>query len=588
MDVLFALIGLLIGGVLGSLFGASKARAQQIDSHSEMEKKGKIEADKLIAEAKSESKEIKKTATDEANFQRSELREERNALMAKNEETKAKGESLRLEAEKYAENIRQKAQQEAEESEKKLFLRMKEQAKAQEQVNVQEQKRQDEFEKSEQRLTKREDQLEVRAQRMDAQQVFFSEEEKRIRSILQSAEEKNRELKERLSELDKKVIAADEKLLEVAALSREKAKEIVIESVKLEAEKEATKEARILEENIKNEAEKRAQKILAMTIQRYAGEYVAERVVNTVVLPNDAMKGRIIGREGRNIRAIEAATAVDIIIDDTPGVIVISSFDPIRREIARRSLERLMSDGRIHPGRIEDVVNKTKKEVNKIIQNAGEEAVFEIGLSGFHLEIVKMIGRLKYRTSYGQNIWKHSIEVGFLCGLMAGELGINVGLARRAGFLHDIGKAMDHELEGSHALIGANFIKKFGEKPLIVNAVAAHHEEVKPTSVIALLVMAADALSGARPGARREVFESYIKRLEDMETISRAFSGVTHSFAIQAGREIRVIVSNKQVNDQEAVNLSRKIARKIEEELVYPGQIKVTVIREMRASEVAR
>src|SRR5690554_1417687 len=371
-------------------------------------------------------------------------------------------------------------------------------------------------------------------------------------------------------------------------MTREQAREEVIASLVEEARVDANKRARRIEEQVIAEADKRAKKILAVTIQRYAGEYVTERCVTVVNLPSDDMKGRIIGREGRNIRAIEAATGCDLIIDDTPEAIVVSGFDPVRREIARQSIERLMADGRIHPARIEEVVTRTTEDMEKTLREAGEQAVFELGLTDMHPEIVRTIGRLKYRTSYGQNIWAHSIEVGFLCGLMAAELGLNVKMARRAGLLHDLGKALDHEMEGSHAIIGANLIKKHGESDLIVNAVAAHHEEVPAESVIAHLVMAADALSGARPGARREILESYVKRIEDLERISRSFEGVSRAYAIQAGREVRVIVENSRVSDEQAAGLSRDIARQIENDLTYPGQITVTVIREVRVAEVAR
>jgi ribonucrease Y len=351
---------------------------------------------------------------------------------------------------------------------------------------------------------------------------------------------------------------------------------------------DAARKARLLEEEAIEEADRRAKRVISIAVQRWAGEYAAEKSVSVVSLPSDDMKGRIIGREGRNIRALEAATGVDVIIDDTPEAVIISGFDPVRREIARLTLEKLISDGRIHPSRIEEVVAKTEQEVAQIIKEAGERAAFELGIHGLHPELLKLLGRLKYRTSYGQNMWSHSIEVGFLCGLMAAELGVNVKVARRAGLLHDIGKAVTHEQEGSHAIIGADFCKKYGETELVRNAVAAHHNEEPQNSVIAHLVIAADSLSGARPGARREILETYIKRLEDLERISLGFDGVEKSYAIQAGREIRVMVQNSRVTDDQAFMLSRDIAKKIEDELTYPGQIKVTVIRETRAVEYAR
>ena len=300
------------------------------------------------------------------------------------------------------------------------------------------------------------------------------------------------------------------------------------------------------------------------------------------------MKGRIIGREGRNIRALEAATGIDLIIDDTPEAVILSGFNPVRREVARLSLEKLLADGRIHPGRIEEVVLKSEEEVEKAIKEAGEQAAFDLGVHGIHPEILKLIGRLKYRTSYTQNVYQHSLEVAFLCGIMAAELGINVKQAKRAGLLHDLGKAVDHEVEGSHAVIGADLARKYGESPKIVHAIAAHHEDEKPSTILAVLVQAADALSGARPGARREMMESYVKRLEDLERIATSFDGVQSSFAIQAGREIRVMVSSERVSDDQSILLARDIAKKIEGEMTYPGMIKVNVIRETRSTEYAR
>jgi len=326
---------------------------------------------------------------------------------------------------------------------------------------------------------------------------------------------------------------------------------------------------------------------MATAIQRYAGDFVAERTVSVVQLPNDEMKGRIIGREGRNIRAIEAATGIDLIIDDTPEAVILSGFNPVRREVARLSLMRLISDGRIHPARIEDVVRKVGQEVDLVIKEAGEQAAFDLGVHGINDELIKYLGRLKFRTSYAQNILQHSVEVGFLSGIMASELKLNPKLARRMGLLHDIGKAIDHEVEGPHAIIGSKLAKKFGEKSKVVHAIAAHHEDVLPNSVYALLVQAADGLSGARPGARKEVLENYIKRLEDLEKIANSFKGVANTYAIQAGRELRVIVESNIISDGEAVLLSRDIVRKIEESLTFPGQIKVTVIRETRSVEYA-
>jgi ribonuclease Y len=350
---------------------------------------------------------------------------------------------------------------------------------------------------------------------------------------------------------------------------------------------EAARQIMVVEEEARDEAERRARKI-SVAVERLAGEFVSERTTAVIPLPSDDMKGRIIGREGRNIRAIEAATGVDLIVDDTPEAVLISSHSPIRREIARVGLGRLISDGRIHPGRIEEVIKKAEQEVEEAVREAGQRAILELGIHGVHPEIIKLIGMLKYRYSYGQNVLMHSIETAYVCGIMAAELGLNEKQARRAALLHDIGKAVSHEIEGSHAIIGGDVARKYGESAKIVNAIAAHHEEVKAETVLAPLVDAADALSGARPGARREVLESYVRRLDDLERIGSSFGGVEKSFAVQAGREVRVIVSPGSVTDGEAAVLAREVAKRIEDEMTYPGQIKITVIREMRATEFAR
>jgi ribonuclease Y len=355
-----------------------------------------------------------------------------------------------------------------------------------------------------------------------------------------------------------------------------------------EARLEAGKKIRSMDEEFKEEASLKARKMIALAVQRYAADYVAEHVVTAVPLPSEEMKGRIIGREGRNIRAFEAATGIDIIIDDTPEAVILSGFNPVRREVARIALTRLVQDGRIHPARIEETVEKVAKEVDELVREAGEQALFDLGLHGIHPELIKLIGRLKYRTSYGQNIYTHSLEVAFLCGMIASELGLSAKVAKRAGLLHDIGKAVDHEIEGPHALIGADLAKKYGEASRVVHAIAAHHEDESPHDILPILVQAADALSGARPGARREMLANYLKRLEDLEKIAKSFSGVEKSYAIQAGREIRIIVENQKISDDSATVLARDIAKKIETELSYPGQIRVTVIRETRAVEYAK
>ena len=405
---------------------------------------------------------------------------------------------------------------------------------------------------------------------------------------------KEKILKKRENEIERQELKYHEVLEEqkqqlekISGLSAEQAKELLIRAMENEARYEGARLIKKIENEAKEQADRKAKKILATAIQRYAGEYVAERTVSVVPLPSDEMKGRIIGREGRNIRALEAATGVDLIIDDTPEAVILSGFNPVRREVARLSLMRLISDGRIHPARIEDVVKKVGQEVDLAVKEAGEQAAFDLGVHGIHNELIKTLGQLKFRTSYSQNVLQHSIEVGFLAGIMASELGLNEKIARRMGLLHDIGKAIDHEVEGPHALIGSRLAKKFNESPKVVHAIAAHHEDVPPNSVFALLVQAADGLSGARPGARKELLESYIKRLEDLENIANSFRGVSNTYAIQAGRELRVIVESDVITDEEAILVSRDIAKKIEESLTFPGQIKVTVIRETRAVEYA-
>jgi ribonuclease Y len=376
-------------------------------------------------------------------------------------------------------------------------------------------------------------------------------------------------------------------LEKISGLTAEQAKELLIRAMENEARYEGAKLIKRIENESREVADKKAKNIIATAIQRYAGDFIAERAVSVVQLPSDDMKGRIIGREGRNIRALEAATGIDLIIDDTPEAVILSGFNPVRREIARLSLAKLISDGRIHPARIEDIVKKVEQEVDQATKEAGEQAAFDLGVHGIHNELIKTLGRLKFRTSYAQNVLQHSIEVGFLCGIMAAELGLNQKLARRMGLLHDLGKAVDHEVEGPHAIIGSQLAKKYKESQKVVNAIAAHHEDIPPSTVYDLLVQSADSLSGARPGARKEMLENYIKRLEDLEKIANSFQGVENTYAIQAGRELRVFVESKIISDEEATLISRDIVKKIEESLTFPGQIKVTVIRETRAVEYA-
>lgn len=435
---------------------------------------------------------------------------------------------------------------------------------------------------------------ERRAELQRTERRLFQREES-LEKKLDGLEQRERELNKRESGLEKAEadIAAlhDQQMAElerISGLSMEGAREILLENVEREARHDAALLLRDIEAKTREEADKRARNIVSLAIQRCAADQVAETTVSVVPLPNDEMKGRIIGREGRNIRALETATGVDLIIDDTPEAVILSGFDPVRREVARIALEKLILDGRIHPARIEETVEKARKEVDAQIREAGEQAVLNTGVNGLHHELVRYLGRMRYRTSYGQNVLNHSIEVAHLAGIMAAELGATVALAKRAGLLHDIGKSIDHEVEGSHAQIGADLAKKYRENNQIVHAIMAHHGDVEPTTVEAILVQAADAISAARPGARRETLETYIKRLEKLEEIANSFDGVDTSFAIQAGREVRIIVKPEKISDSDTIIMAKDIAKRIESELEYPGQIKVNVIRETRTVDYAK
>ena len=433
----------------------------------------------------------------------------------------------------------------------------------------------------EKRIFHKEENLDKKIEQHEQKERKLARKEKDIETM-------EEDMKAKQAQLEEMVVNRRKELERLAGLSSEEAKAILIGSLEEEAKADSAKLMRRIENETREAAQRKAQEILGLAIKRYAGDYVAEKTVSVVSLPNEEMKGRIIGREGRNIRAIEAATGIDVIIDDTPEAVILSGFNPVRREVAKIALERLIDDGRIHPARIEEMVDKVNKEIEAGIKETGEQAAFDLGVHGMDPEIIKLVGRLKYRTSFAQNVYLHSIEVGFLCGVMASELGLNFKQAKRAGLLHDIGKAVDHEVEGPHALIGAELARKYNESPHVIHAIAAHHEEVPPESVLAVLVQAADTLSGARPGARQEMLESYVKRLEDLEKIATSFAGVTKSYAIQAGREIRIMVEGKIVGDDQAFILCRDIAKKIEKELTYPGQIKVTVIREYRSIDYAK
>jgi ribonuclease Y len=449
-----------------------------------------------------------------------------------------------------------------------------------------------EFEKEtkdkKEQLAVQEKRLFHKEENLDRKIEQYEQKEKRHAKREKDLEAVEGDLKAKQAQYEELLTRQKQELERLASMSGDEAKALLISSMEEEAKHDAAKMIRRIENEAREAAHRKAQEVLGLAIKRYAGDYVAEKTVSVVNLPNEEMKGRIIGREGRNIRAIEASTGIDIIIDDTPEAVILSGFNPVRREVAKIALERLIDDGRIHPARIEEIVEKVNKEVEEGIREAGEQAAFDMQVHGIDPELIKLIGRLKYRSSYAQNVLQHSLEVGFICGVMASELGLNVKQAKRAGLLHDIGKAVDHEVEGPHALIGSELAKKYGEPLQVVHAIAAHHEEVPPDSVLAVLVQAADTLSGARPGARQEMLESYVKRLEDLEKIAMSFEGVGKSYAIQAGREIRIMVEGKVVDDDQSFILCRDIANKIEKELSYPGQIKVTVIREIRAVEYAR
>jgi ribonuclease Y len=438
-----------------------------------------------------------------------------------------------------------------------------------------------ELQKQEQRLLQKEDSIDKKEEALNKKNEALEQQKRDLAN-------KEQEIKKTQDKINHQHELMVEELEKVAQLTKDEAKQLLTNEILEETRHDVALQVRNIEQTAKEEANQEAKKIISLAIQRCAADHTSEITVSVVQLPSDDMKARLIGREGRNIRAIENATGIELIIDDTPEVVILSGFDPVRREIARLSLEKLISDGRIHPARIEETVEKVKKEMEVEIKQAGENAMFEVGIFGLHPELIKLLGRLKYRTSYGQNVYKHSIEVAQLAGLMASELGLDVTLAKRAGLLHDIGKAVDHEQEGTHIQIGCDLAKKYRENANVINAIAAHHGDVEPKTIEAVLVAAADAISGARPGARRETGTNYVKRLEKLEALASGFNGVDKCYAIQAGREVRVIVKPEQIDDAQTMFLAKDIAKKIEKELEYPGQIKVNVIREFRASEFAK
>ena len=478
-------------------------------------------------------------------------------------------------AEDAVKRLYDEAQKKAEEIRKEKVLEAKEEViKIKADAEKENRERRAELQRTERRLFQREESLDKKLEGVESREQALNERTKKLDKV-----------EEELNLLYKK---QEEELERISGITLDEAKAMVLDRAEQEAKHDAAIMLREIEQQTREEADKRARDIVSLAIQRCAADHVAEATVSVVPLPNDEMKGRIIGREGRNIRALETATGVDLIIDDTPEAVILSAFDPVRREIARISLEKLIMDGRIHPARIEEMVEKARKEVDAQIREAGEAAVLEVGIHGLHHELVRYLGRMRYRTSYGQNVLRHSIEVAHLAGIMAAEIGANVQLAKRAGLLHDIGKSIDHEVEGSHAQIGADLAKKYRENNAVIHCIMAHHGDVDPNSIEAVLVQAADAISAARPGARRETLEAYIKRLEKLEEIANSFEGVDYSYAIQAGREVRIIVKPERVSDTETVVMAKDIAKRIESELEYPGQIKVNVIRETRTVDYAK
>lgn len=478
-------------------------------------------------------------------------------------------------AEERATKIVEEAARDAEAKKKEILLEAKEESiRIKNEVEKEARDRRNELQRNERRLFQKEENLDRKAESYEKKEEQMS---KKLEGLEKQKEEVKKLHEKELLELER-----------ISGLTSEEAKNYILATVENEVKHETTVMIKEIESKAKLEADRRSREIVANAIQRCAVDHVAETTVSVVQLPNDEMKGRIIGREGRNIRALETLTGIDLIIDDTPEAVILSGFDPVRREIARIALEKLIVDGRVHPSRIEEMVEKAKKEVEVIIRDEGEAATFDTGVNGLHPELVRLIGKLKYRTSYGQNVLKHSMEVAHLAGLMAAELGVDVNVAKRAGLLHDIGKSVDHEMEGSHVSIGVGLCKKYKESLVVINAVEAHHGDVEPQSIVAVLVQAADAISAARPGARRETLESYIKRLQKLEEIADNFKGVEKSFAIQAGRELRIIIIPEDITDDGMTLLARDIAKKIEDELEYPGQIKVNLIRETRAIEYAK
>ncbi len=554
--ILVAIFAVVAGLAGGYVAGNKRGQAIREDIERRITERAEREAREIVEKATKEAQEIRQKAKDILAQAQEKVREmKQKALLEVKEE-------LLRERERIEEELKEK-RRELSELEKRLLRR-------------------------EEYLDKRESSLDKREENLDRRAEFLDKLEAELEEKRTEVEKLEAELLEKEIKINKLLEEELQKLEEISGMSREEAQEELLRRMEEEVRKDLAVRYKKIEEEFELTAERRARKILATTIQRLSTEVVAEMTVAVVDLPNNEMKGRIIGREGRNIRAFELATGVDLIIDDTPEAVTISCFDPVRKEVARIALERLVADGRIHPARIEEVVEKVKKEIDQEILNAAEEVLFELGIDNVHPELKKLLGKLKFRTSYGQNVLQHVKEVAYLAGMIAAEIGADVQLAKRAGLFHDIGKAVSHEVEGSHAIIGADILKKYGEPEAVINAAAAHHGEVEFTAVESICAATADALSAARPGARRESLEAYIKRIEKLESIAESFPGVMKAFAIQAGREIRIMVEPDKITDEEAAFLAHQISKKVEEEVQYPGQIKITVIRETRAVDYAK